>query len=706
MVRCDPSCRVQTSGQRVAVIGLGVAGATACHLLSQKHTVVGIESAPEAGLHVHSVHTQEYNFDMPLRAVSPHYYPNLYQLYQHLGVAMHNVNYENTGVDAETGEAYFRYKNLMVGPFALSIPWITIPKSSTAAAASVSSAQQAAPPPPPPSCGPSPPTKNSRSAAAKGVSPMHLASVVSSLIPEVVRERWIPWLSAVVLMIVIVSDYLWLVFATPWDLWWSRPRSTAAPSVNAADGGGADGVVGKGKAFNENTHLPAHLGSSSSAPQLLGGCYAMTIHEYLAHRRFSKAFEERFLLPVMSSLLSCSYDQVAQYPAEFICGFFCSRLTTFFTGWQRVGTGVREVSAKLLTGVECRYRCRVTSLRRSEDNQCVLLSYVQTRRKRVGSAEAEEEEEEVVTVVDERFDHVVVATESNIVPLILKDASEDERLATTSVSSFTANIVAHTDASLMPVSRHDWSGLNYYSRVDDVAASAAPHAGDDVASSTLRHRRVVPAADVGNDVSTSLVHQRSAVNDVSAINKSSAGSQTTSPPRPNASMTTAHLNRFSPRNSLSRGSGACRSAGDVKATEGKRCSLQEGAADAVTTPSSPKDVFESWNPYTLPAEGTVIKQVVMSRAVWTVEGRDQFIAAAPRCQGRRRVWLAGSYAAPGVTLLEQAVTSALDVALDFDVDVPFKVRPTVELYGVAIGFAACLQVLAWCYRTTLGRLFG
>ena len=104
MVRCDEKNRVEKRS-RVAVIGLGMAGATAAHFLKETHDVVAIEALPRAGLHHHSVTVGANTYDVPLRAISRHYYPNLFRVYEHLQVELRPVNYESTGVDADSNEA-------------------------------------------------------------------------------------------------------------------------------------------------------------------------------------------------------------------------------------------------------------------------------------------------------------------------------------------------------------------------------------------------------------------------------------------------------------------------------------------------------------------------------------------------------------------------------------------------------------------------
>ena len=505
---------------RVAVIGLGMAGATAAHLLAKKHDVVAIEALPQAGLHFHSIADGDISFDVPLRAMSPHYYPNLFRWYRELGVELASVNYQSTGSDAETHTPYFQYSNLIVFGYALPCP------------------------------------------------------------------RIFP-LAALFQTVVIVVNYLWLVFASVFRLATDRRKRLDTISTGA----------------------------------------------YLREGRYAPCFVDRFFLPVMSTLLSCSYEQVLGYPASLVLDFFCARHTTLFTGWWRLREGVQAVSKRLLSGLECRYNCGVARIERrglGTADASVRIHYGPEAAKTYGKYED--------------FDYVVLATDAPVAARLLADGSADERTLVNAVSSFTARIVAHTDRTLMPTDPASWSGLNYFSSEDDLAAARA-------------------------------------------------GSPAGVSPR-NASMTTAHMTRFGMRRCAT---------SDFASSPPPRQPLCEGADDAVAgsddvvfVKRDGKHVFQTWNPYREPAEGEKLRESRMSRAVWTVDGLAAFDDAVARgAQGSRRIWFAGSYASRGVTLLEQACTSAMDVAADFGVDPGFKAVHESKYWWPLAAVGALLHALAW-----------
>eukprot|EP00754_Rhynchopus_humris_P049359 Rhum_TRINITY_DN8350_c1_g1::Rhum_TRINITY_DN8350_c1_g1_i1::g.27491::m.27491 len=80
----------------------------------------------------------------------------------------------------------------------------------------------------------------------------------------------------------------------------------------------------------------------------------------------------------------------------------------------------------------------------------------------------------------------------------------------------------------------------------------------------------------------------------------------------------------------------------------------------VDVPPSLGDVFQTWNPLVEPEEGTVLSRASFQRAVHDLESAAN-IARLPHIQGSRGVYYCGSYAARGMTLLEQAVVSSLRV---------------------------------------------
>ncbi len=73
------------------MIGSGLAGLTAAHLLSEKYNVTVLERNANVGMDIASVSVSdgsgnEVRIDSPLRGISRHYYPTVFQLYAYLGV--------------------------------------------------------------------------------------------------------------------------------------------------------------------------------------------------------------------------------------------------------------------------------------------------------------------------------------------------------------------------------------------------------------------------------------------------------------------------------------------------------------------------------------------------------------------------------------------------------------------------------------------
>lgn len=502
----------------IAIVGTGIAGETAAYLLTEfsSHSVDAIYEASSCpGLHANSVELNNHSVDVPLRAVSPHYYPNLTALYRSLSIPLQSVDYSSSGSFFNPNETFFRHNNLVVGGRAYPLPhW-----------------------------------RDLRNPGA------------------ILRHGR------------IIRDVLWLVFTGPYLL-------------------------------------------RNSARCLKGKSLGTYLREY----HYSYEFIHLFLYPVMSTLLSCSLSQVDEYPADYIIGFYSSRITTILTGWFRVKNGVQAVSEKLLSGVpkdRQYFNCRVQSV----------------RSKLIRGAQK-------VIVTDQGgneriFDRVIIATEPSVAKAIWADLapSGDEAALLGSVRAYHADISLHTDATLMPSRTADWKGLNYFTKQN---GDASGHFGGE--SPSVKQRSATPVRKGAAET-----HPQKTSDDDKV---------------PKASMTTAFLNLYYPKELSGEG------------------------------------IFESWNPFRPPQTQHLIRTVRMVRSVWDVPGRDNFEKLLPTVQGRDGVYIAGSYAVPGVTLLEQAVTSACHVCLQLGARVPFSVRPAYE----STWWTMCIAYVV--YSTTyLWRLF-
>ncbi|CUG86519.1 Hypothetical protein, putative, partial [Bodo saltans] len=129
-----------------------------------------------------------------------------------------------------------------------------------------------------------------------------------------------------------------------------------------------------------------------------------------------------------------------------------------------------------------------------------------------------------------------------------------------------------------------------------------------------------------------------------------------------------------------------------------------GSSSVPTSPLAPSsplalpEIIETWNCFQPPAEGSVLHDIRMTRAVWSGSSKSVYDRWFQEVQGTRGVYLAGSYTEPGVTLLEQAVTSALRIGGDLGVPLPFPTKPCYE-QSVIIVLVSSLLYLGWrCLR--------
>lgn len=110
----------------VAVVGSGLAGLAATWLLGRHARVTVYEAHPTPGMGAHSVRLGGEAgggplVDVPLRVLTPAYYPTLLSLYAEAGVEVAPVDYAASFSRLE-GMAYFLYRNLHFR--GRSIPWL------------------------------------------------------------------------------------------------------------------------------------------------------------------------------------------------------------------------------------------------------------------------------------------------------------------------------------------------------------------------------------------------------------------------------------------------------------------------------------------------------------------------------------------------------------------------------------------------------
>lgn len=197
-----------------------------------------------------------------------------------------------------------------------------------------------------------------------------------------------------------------------------------------------------------------------------GDLAGLTIGDYVATQRYPAAFVDGFLLPAISALATCSFTQARAFPAEVIVGYLARGVAS--QAVHRALHGADDVQRRLLQGIgDLRCNAPVAAVRR--DGDAVRLGFDD------GS--------------EQRFDHLVLATQAHQARRLLADAHDDERAVLDGFHHAPVTVLTHRDAALMPARRRDWSPVNL-----------RPSPGDDVAESTIWVNAVQPVLRGAPDV--------------------------------------------------------------------------------------------------------------------------------------------------------------------------------------------------------------
>ena len=175
------------------------------------------------------------------------------------------------------------------------------------------------------------------------------------------------------------------------------------------------------------------------------------LSDFLARHRFSAAFSDHYLLPMLGCIWSCPTEQMLRFPVATVIRFCHNHGLNRLTDrppWFTVRGGSREYVRKLIAAIpDARLSTPVRALHRTSiDNTGIWLATEQ------GS---------------ERFDAVVLACHSDqALALLGGHASADERRLLGAIRSQANRAVLHTDASLLPTRRQAWAAWNYERSTD------------------------------------------------------------------------------------------------------------------------------------------------------------------------------------------------------------------------------------------------
>jgi predicted NAD/FAD-binding protein len=192
--------------------------------------------------------------------------------------------------------------------------------------------------------------------------------------------------------------------------------------------------------FNRITTQIAEAGQEAAMQQPIG--------DFLAELRFSAAFRDWYLLPMLGCIWSCPTDQMLRFPVATMIRFCHNHGLIRVTDrpqWRTVRGGSREYVRRLLARIpDARSNCPVLALRRLPPDSAAAGVWLDTAQ---GS---------------EHFDEVVLAGHSDqSLALLGRQASSEEKSVLGAIRYQRNRALLHTDASLLPRRKKAWAAWNY-----------------------------------------------------------------------------------------------------------------------------------------------------------------------------------------------------------------------------------------------------
>jgi uncharacterized protein len=182
------------------------------------------------------------------------------------------------------------------------------------------------------------------------------------------------------------------------------------------------------------------------APALLAGSGDdITLGDYLAAQRYSRAFIEHYIIPMGAAIWSTDAENMQRFPARYFVRFFHNHGMLSVDQrpqWRVVQGGSARYVEKLTAPFRERIRLRtpVEWIRRLPGQVLVKARGLET----------------------ERYDQVFLACHSDQALALLADASTHEREVLGAIPYQENEAVLHTDTRLLPRRKLAWAAWNYH----------------------------------------------------------------------------------------------------------------------------------------------------------------------------------------------------------------------------------------------------
>jgi predicted NAD/FAD-binding protein len=179
---------------------------------------------------------------------------------------------------------------------------------------------------------------------------------------------------------------------------------------------------------------------------------AQPLSGFLISHKFSDAFRDWYLLPMLGCIWSCPTDQMLKFPVATMIRFCHNHGLIQVNNrpqWYTVAGGARHYVEKILAGIPDK-RLNTPVLRIGRDTHSVTL---QTYN---GS---------------ERFDQVILATHADQSLAMLAEPTAQEHITLGAIRYHPNRAVLHTDTSVMPKKKLAWAAWNYERAAHDSTES-------------------------------------------------------------------------------------------------------------------------------------------------------------------------------------------------------------------------------------------
>jgi predicted NAD/FAD-binding protein len=177
----------------------------------------------------------------------------------------------------------------------------------------------------------------------------------------------------------------------------------------------------------------------------------LKLGEFLDEHRYTEEFRHYYLFPMAAAVWSCAPNAVKEFPAAMLIRFFDNHGMLTINGhpqWKTIPGGCSRYIAPITAPFKERIFTDVKIRGVARDEQGVTLRFSGERP-------------------EQRFDHVVFATNGDRVLPLLENPSDAERDVLQHFSTSSNEVVLHTDDALLPRREAARASWNYLLHLDE-----------------------------------------------------------------------------------------------------------------------------------------------------------------------------------------------------------------------------------------------